>query len=209
VTKQHSISPFNKEYDRFELPYSTRTTMSIILKTIALFTIGATLATGFVPSKIVSSRTSPLAMADEEDICKDGKQQYDFTPGRRSFLASVGVAGSLLSIDSAFADDGVEEESFSSIAARASKLSSSIGEMAPPVVTKPADGKSIYDFSLPVKGESVNFKDIVEQEFDEEGRAKVKAILVVNMKEDDPISRTDIPEFMSLAAKYVPQQNIS
>jgi hypothetical protein len=178
--------------------------MNIILKIVSLVTIGATLATGFVPSKIVSSRTSPLAMADEEDICKDGNQQSDFTPGRRAFLSSVGVAGSLLSIDSAFADEGVEEESFSSIAARASKLSSSIGEMAAPVVTKPADGKSAYDFNLPVKGESINFKELIQQKFDEEGRARVKAILVVNMKEDDPISRTDIPEFISLAAKYVP-----
>ena len=33
--------------------------------------------------------------------------------------------------------------------------------------------------------------------------AKVKAILVVNMKQDDPMARKNIPELISLASKYV------
>lgn len=146
-----------------------------------------------------------MLMADEESYYTDGTPQNNFTPGRRSFLSLISAIGPMLSIDSAFADDSGDEESFASIAARASKLSSSVGEMAPSAVTRSTDGKTAYDFSLPVKGESVNFKDIIQQEFDDEGRARVKAILVVNMKEDDPISRTNIPEFISLAAKYVPQ----
>ena len=37
----------------------------------------------------------------------------------------------------------------------------------------------------------------------EKGVAMVKAILVVNMKQDDLIARKNIPELISLAAKYV------
>ena len=54
---------------------------------------------------------------------------------------------------------------------------------------------------MPLKGEDVAFKDVIRQEYDGEGIAKVKAVLVVNMKEDDPIARKDIPELIALAAK--------
>ena len=76
-------------------------------------------------------------------------------------------------------------------------------------------------------GEAVPFDQLIRQEFTEvktenvvkvknedgsEGTstvvdvkkdAKVKAILVVNMKQDDPIARKNIPELISLASKYV------
>ena len=130
----------------------------------------------------------------------------DFDEGstfeRRAFLSTVASAGSLLLADSACADD--DEESFASIAARASQLSTTQTGKAPSALAKKTlDDKTAYDFELPFKGGNVPFKELIQQEFDEEGRAKVKAILVVNMKEDDPISRTNIPEFISLAAKYV------
>merc|ERR1719162_2749190 len=50
---------------------------------------------------------------------------------------------------------------------------------------------------------------MVKQEFskDEEGKdtkigEKVKAILVVNIKQDDPLARKNIPELISMAAKF-------
>lgn len=95
-----------------------------------------------------------------------------------------------------------EEESFASIAARASKLSSDVGEKASVMTANDGDTRTAYDFTLPISGEAVSFKDIVRQSYDEEGRSKVKAILMVNMKEDDPVARKDIPEFISLASKY-------
>ncbi|KAL3944038.1 MAG: hypothetical protein SGBAC_001906 [Bacillariaceae sp.] len=119
---------------------------------------------------------------------------------RRAFLSSVATAGSLVFADSASADEG--DESFADIAARASQLSTTQSEKAPTNIAQNLDGKNAYDYELPYKGGNVPFKELIGQEFDEEGRAKVKAILVINMKEDDPISRTNIPEFISLAAKY-------
>lgn len=97
-----------------------------------------------------------------------------------------------------------EEESFASIAARASKLSSDAGDRAAvaAITNGSGDTRTAYDFELPVEGRSVPFKEFIRQEYDEEGRAKCKVILVSNMKEDDPIARKDIPEFISLAAKY-------
>jgi len=37
---------------------------------------------------------------------------------------------------------------------------------------------------------------------DETGQSKVKVILISNMKGNDPVARTDIPEFIALANKY-------
>ena len=107
-----------------------------------------------------------------------------------------------VSTPAALADDEVAEEGFESIAARASKLAGEVGERT---VTRSTnmrgDTRTAFDFSMPMEGESVSMKDVVHQEYNEEGIAKVKAILVVNMKQDDPIARKDIPEFISLAAK--------
>ena len=103
----------------------------------------------------------------------------------------------------AVADDD-EEETFASIAKRAASLSSDIAERSPVVVvSKTGDNRTAYDFSVPMYGEDVPFRKIVRQEYDGEGIAKLKAILVVNMKEDNPVARKDIPEFIALAAKYV------
>jgi hypothetical protein len=119
----------------------------------------------------------------------------------------LAAGGCILSApNNAFAaEDGGEEESFASLAARASLLSSDVGDKSPPsaALKRSDDTRTAYDFSLPVEGRDVPFKNMVHQEFDEEGIAKLKAILVVNMKEDDPTARKDIPEFIALAAKYV------
>jgi len=138
---------------------------------------------------------------------------------RRSFLSrgSVGLAGLTATLSSfpgiAFADEPAsaavaaataDEESFASIAARASKLSSDVGEFAPAQAVTNANGdtRTAYDFELPVDGKSVPFRDLIRQEVDADGFSKCKVILVSNMKEDDPIARKDIPEFIFLASKY-------
>lgn len=160
---------------------------------LAIF-LGAACVEGFVSQS--SSRkavvTSIAAKASGEDV--------KGFPERRSFLSNLlgasFVLGGLPTVSKA-----EEEESFASIAARAAQLSSTVGEQVPVAVPKSDDPRTAYDFSLPVSGQTVDFKDIVHQTYNEEGRGKVKAILVVNMKEDDPTARKDIPEFISLAAK--------
>lgn len=100
----------------------------------------------------------------------------------------------------AVADDN---ESFESIAARANLMSKDIDRKTTVEATKnPTSGKSAYDFALPVEGQPVNLKDLIRQEFNDEVGAKVKAILVVNIKQDDVVARKTIPELISLAAKY-------
>ena len=82
------------------------------------------------------------------------------------------------------------------------------------------DKRTIYDFSLPVGGVSRSVAELIGQEFgggtsvdggggdgwtdggevDKVG-TRVKAILVVNIKQDDPIARKNIPELIALASK--------
>ena len=83
------------------------------------------------------------------------------------------------------------------------------------------DPRSIYDFTLPVNGKAREVAELLGQTFGEgdggdgwtdggengtnaaEGRlgTRVKAILVVNMKQDDPIARKNIPELLELITK--------
>ena len=129
------------------------------------------------------------------------KSQHDMNGAqpRRSFVSSLFGAGLLVSAGRPVLAE--EEESFASIAARAAQLSSEVGENTPLASPKSDDPRTAYDFSLPVAGEAIPFLDIVRQQYNSEGRARVKAILVINMKEDDPIARKDIPELISLATK--------
>ena len=123
-----------------------------------------------------------------------------------ALLYALCIGGGLLSTSFPAVADDDEEETFASIAKRAASLSSDIAERSPAVVvvvSKTGDDRIAYDFSVPMYGEDVPLKKIVHQEYDGEGSAKLKAILVVNMKEDDPVARKDIPEFIALAAKYV------
>lgn len=148
---------------------------------------------------------------------------------RKAFLASV-VSSSATAIvggaaTSALAEE--DDEGFASIAARAAKISKLVeAEEANKDKEKLAaaaavDPRTVYDFSLPFAGESIPFQTAIKQEFyttrteipagPEEGAeakviekkdAKVKAILVVNIKQDDPIARRNIPELITLAAKF-------
>jgi len=154
-------------------------------------------------ARTVASSSSVLSSKPIDEESNSGDDD------RRSFLSksTVGIAG--LAAASSFsgiaraADDG-DEESFASIAARAQKLSSDAGEKvaAQTITNGKGDTRTAYDFELPVQGRSVPFGELIRQEVDEEGRSKCKVVLVSNMKEDDPIARKDIPEFIALAAKY-------
>lgn len=134
----------------------------------------------------------------------------DSIDNRRSFLTRgtagiVGLASAAAALSSA-AVAAEEEESFASIATRANKLSMDEGDRvavaAATITNGQGDTRTAYDFELPVEGRSIKFGDLIRQEVDEEGRSKVKVVLVTNMKEDDPVARKDIPEFISMAAKY-------
>jgi hypothetical protein len=85
------------------------------------------------------------------------------------------------------------------------------------------DSRSIYDFALPVNGKARDVAELLGQTFGEGGGGgsdgesaggegetvleggkvgtRVKAILVVNMKQDDPIARKNIPELIELSNK--------
>lgn len=117
-------------------------------------------------------------------------------------------------------------ESFASLAERANKMSKEVDAVRPrrssDSMIRPTN-QTIYDFSLPVNGVAVPMEQLIRQEFstqrvtssifsdkDDNNKnaqlsyreAKVKAILVVNIKQDDPVARKTIPELISLAAKY-------
>jgi len=84
------------------------------------------------------------------------------------------------------------------------------------------DKRTIYDFTLPVNGKSREVAELVGQTFgdgdggdgwtdggEEDVNAsegvlgtRVKAILVVNIKQDDPIARKNIPELIALSSKF-------
>ena len=163
---------------------------------------GALTTSGFVPL----DPTPRLGYPSSNALLALGEDSADsvdnFCDNRRSLLLSVVGSGMVLSgFPSLATANSEDEESFASIAARAAQLSAEAGERTVAATPKSDDPRTAYDFSLPVAGETVQFRDIVRQSIGEDGRAKVKAILVVNMKEDDPIARKDIPELISLATK--------
>jgi len=103
-----------------------------------------------------------------------------------------------------------ENESFASIAERANKISKQVDKQATVAAMSSSSStssgrksdKTAYDFTLPVEGKDVPFKDLIRQEVSDEDGPRVRAVVVVNMKQDDPISRKTIPELISLATKY-------
>lgn len=135
---------------------------------------------------------------------------------RKAFLASIISTAALTTLaTNARADD----EGFESIAARAANMAK-VAEVEEDKRQQQqmkidTDPTTAYDFSLPVAGDTISFAQLIRQEFTdveiannaEGGKmfkrdAKVKAILVVNIKQDDPIARKNIPELISLASKF-------
>lgn len=128
--------------------------------------------------------------------------------GRRTAVSSlilVGASGILstthvLAADNAAIDD--DDASFAAIAARATEITKVLDkEAAATAANIRKSEKTAYDFELPIVQENVKFQDVIHQEFYKDG-VKVKAILVVNIKQDDPIARKCIPELISIATKY-------
>ena len=127
-----------------------------------------------------------------------------------SFLGTsliTGATTSLLWGEPALAANGEEAGenlTFEELQKRAGQLSKQVEKTAlTQAVTRPTD-KSVYDFSLPVSGDDVPFTQLIQQQYSDEEKTdpKVKAILVVNIKQDDPVARKTIPELISLATKY-------
>ena len=153
---------------------------------------------------------------DVPDIASNTNPSFPST--RKAFLGSMVISSAGISFingDVANADEG-----FESIAARAAQISKIVEseeakkEVQDKAATQIADSRTVYDFSVPVAGDDVPFKNLIKQEFtsieisgENEGEtitktdAKVKAILVVNIKQDDPLARRNIPELISLVSK--------
>ena len=134
------------------------------------------------------------------------------TQTRRVVLQST-LLSALLSSQIGIKMANADTESFESIAARASQLSSeidaqgsdesvSVEPKTPSTKAKPVDTRTIYDFSIPVSGKQISIRDLVTREINGEKKTP-KAILVVNIKQDDPIARKNIPELITLGARCV------
>lgn len=140
-----------------------------------------------------------------------------------STASAIILAGNTLP---ALAEDA--DSSFESIAARAARVSQEVTEAEKAKAKdeeadqrrKDAaqklkeDTRTIYDFTLPIGGKSREVAELVGQTFGEGSDAdgwgggqndgpgnSVKAILVVNIKQDDPIARKNIPELIALSRK--------
>ncbi|KAL7501746.1 hypothetical protein ACHAWX_000337 [Stephanocyclus meneghinianus] len=150
------------------------------------------------------------------------------TSSRRCFLLTALTATASASILPR-ASTADEPTDFESIAARAAAVSAQVAESEASALAEAEsaeerrkelaarlkeDTRTIYDFVLPVNGKHTSIADLVGQTFEleankgdgwtDDGRGgsvgtKVKAILVVNIKQDDPIARKNIPELIALA----------
>ncbi len=124
---------------------------------------------------------------------------------RRSFVSSLLVTGSIMVQQSQVANAADDDnESFASIAARASKISQAKQqaqqneEPDSTTTSSSTNTQTAYDFTLPIAGNQVPIREIVRNE-----NNNVKAILFVNIKQDDVVARKNIPELIALASKYV------
>ena len=135
------------------------------------------------------------------------------TTRRRILSAGLAASGATCALTtiaaSAVADEtttSTRSSDFASIAARANQISKDMDKdaTANALASRTSD-KTAYDFTLPISGQAVPFAEIIHQEQQQSngnGGIKVKAILVVNIKQDDPVARKTIPELITLATKY-------
>jgi hypothetical protein len=129
---------------------------------------------------------------------------------RRTVLSALLASGGVLLYGPGMAhcaETGGDDESFASIAERANRMSKEIDAVRPRRSTdsmiRPTN-QTMYDFTLPIEGVATPLAQIVRQEFmnkrattvtNDQGEAltykdaKVKAIIVVNIKQDDPVAR--------------------
>jgi|AntRauTorckE5430_2_1112549.scaffolds.fasta_scaffold00465_4 hypothetical protein len=191
-----------------------------ITKTICVCVGMVWSASAFVPSPIslhLPTTALSVLVVDAEDNDNNYKVTTSMPSTRKTFLAAVISTAALTTLaTNARADD----EGFESIAARAANMAK-VAEVEEDKKQEQqskidTDPTTAYDFSLPVAGEKISFADLIRQEYTDveipsniggekkfKKETKVKAILVVNIKQDDPIARKNIPELISLASKYV------
>ncbi|KAL7573618.1 hypothetical protein ACA910_008752 [Epithemia clementina (nom. ined.)] len=157
-----------------------------------------------------SPYTAPISSCCQRTEQQTKRRQVLFQ-GASGLLATIlatTTTGWMTTGTAAFADDSSTStptsSSFADISARANQISLKMDQeaLAQNTGTIRATTQTAYDFTLPVQGEAVKFADLIGQEFYPDGNVKVKAILVVNMKQDDPVARKTIPELMALATKY-------
>jgi len=140
---------------------------------------------------------------------RSSSENMEGLEGRRGFMSSLLTSGAIVwSLNS---EGALAEET---IAERAARISRELGEseskdvidtkIAPPadsdqvvIADKKKDGRTLYDFSIPIAGKDTPLKSIVGPD--------AKAVLVVNIKQDDPYARKNIPSLISLASKYGPK----
>lgn len=169
---------------------------------------------------------APLPVLALESLPDDDiSEPMPMTSPRRDVLTSLLNAGCVLLYTSE-AGTAVtptdDDESFASIAERANKMSKEMDAINPQSQRRMTSdstlrptNQTIYDFSLPIAGTPTPLADIIRQEFNSKKvtipsknetvdykDVKVKAIIVVNIKQDDPVARKAIPELIALAAKY-------
>lgn len=211
----------NLHFNRIPLHWlalETNTTMMTMIG--ALWSLlGAAFLLLTVPSKAFVS-LEPTAVARAHRIKNRNVPVLHAEPSFNRRDAVAAAAGTVLSnwllVRPVKAVD--DDESFASIAARAKSMSKEM-DAAKPMTTSSMilkTDKTLYDFTLPIAGEQLPLASVIKQEFkekttalkDESGNAmvykdpKIKAIVVVNIKQDDPVARKTIPELISLAAKY-------
>eukprot|EP00527_Entomoneis_sp_CCMP2396_P007774 CAMPEP_0198145660 /NCGR_PEP_ID=MMETSP1443-20131203/24829_1 /TAXON_ID=186043 /ORGANISM="Entomoneis sp., Strain CCMP2396" /LENGTH=328 /DNA_ID=CAMNT_0043809359 /DNA_START=150 /DNA_END=1136 /DNA_ORIENTATION=+ len=149
-----------------------------------------------------ASNTQRWAIQAEPSSSSDDDDVYSRRSVISNILGAATVTG-LIPGTGAWAEDGAEEESpFAAIALRANQISKDLDKASASTAANIRQTeKTAYDFTLPFEKNPVKFQDLIKQEFREDG-VKVKAILFVNIKQDDPIARRCIPELISLATKY-------
>lgn len=153
------------------------------------------------PVSKLKSRSSQTSN-DEDIFASQSDVASNHSSDRRRALSLIVTGASCLTSGVAWAAED-EVVDFAEIAARANKMSKDLDEKNPRTAsTSRATDKSAYDFSLPVAGLPVPMSELVKQEFSEDGVPRVKAILFVNIKQDDPIARKNIPELIALATRY-------
>jgi len=162
---------------------------------------------GSTSAALLVSGTAQSAVADGEDAAvADGEEA-----ATSSSFESIAARAAQVSEDVAREETAREAAEQGSVERRR--------ELAQRIKDDP---RTIYDFTLPVNGKSREVAELVGQTFGAgdgadgwsdggepganaaEGRlgTRVKAILVVNIKQDDPIARKNIPELLALAAKF-------
>merc|ERR1719232_134724 len=145
----------------------------------------------FITSSLKSQKLLSLLLG-KRNIVVDEKKE-----GRRKFLSSFIISNifTLSGLEKAWAEENIAERA--SRLAREVENSEAIAEATKTEVPVSApvnpNMKTIYDFSLPVAGKETPISDLVG--------SSSKAILVVNIKQDDPLSRKNIPGLIYLASK--------